>query len=58
MARRAARGPGLCAGVEGVSAGVSRRRQGVRAVSGSGAGKRRSPVGQPGRVWPELEGET
>lgn len=26
--------------------------------SGSGAGKGRSPVGQPGRVWPELEGET
>lgn len=58
MARRAAWESGLCAGGEGVSAGVSRGRRGVRAGSGSGAGKGRSPVGQPERVWLELEGET
>lgn len=50
MDRRAARGPGLCAGGEGVSAGVSRERRGVRAGSGSGAEKGRSPVGQPESV--------
>lgn len=43
--------------VWGCSAGVSRGRWGVRAACGSGAGKGRSPVGQPGRVWPELERE-